>query len=136
MKLYAVGETMTTSRSAFSLIALAYLWTSCVNADAHKVDSSSTNINHQVLSLNLVNNGQHLAATLGQQIEISLGAIAPCDPQVSPLQSGSRVEVSGGGGVLGWKHVVVGYANGAGVIQWQTPFCVTPAAPSCSKRSV
>ena len=83
MRLYAEGETMTTSRSALSLIALAYLWTSCGNAHAQKVDSSSTNINDQVLSLNLDDSGQHLTATVGQQIEISLGAIARCDPQVS-----------------------------------------------------
>jgi hypothetical protein len=74
---------MANSRLAFFLVALAFLWISCGKADAQKADISSTNVKQQVLSLNLSNNGQHLAATVGQQIEISLGAMAACDPQVS-----------------------------------------------------
>jgi hypothetical protein len=66
---------MTTSRSAVFLIALAFLLTCCGNADAQKVDMSSTSIEQRVLSLNFTNNGQHLAATVGQQIEITLGRV-------------------------------------------------------------
>jgi hypothetical protein len=74
---------MTNSRSAVFLGALTFLWTSCGNADAQKVGSSSTSVKQQVLSLDFMNSGQHLAATVGQQLEISLAAMAPCDPQVS-----------------------------------------------------
>jgi hypothetical protein len=77
---------MTNSRSAVFLVALAFLWTSCGNADAQKVDMSSKSIKQQVSSLNFTNNGQHLAATVGQQIEITLGTIGPKQygtPQVS-----------------------------------------------------
>ena len=68
---------MTTSRSAVFLVALAFLLTYCGNAVAQKVDMSSTSIEQQVLSLNFTNNGQHLAATVGQQIEITLGTVGP-----------------------------------------------------------
>ena len=77
---------MTTSRSAVFLIALAFLLTCCGNADAQKVDMSSTSIEQRVLSLNFTNNGQHLAATVGQQIEITLGRVGGPQygtPQVS-----------------------------------------------------
>jgi hypothetical protein len=77
---------VTTSRSAVFLVALAFLWTCCGYADAQKVDMSSTSIEQQVLSLNFTNNGQHLAATVGQQIEITLGTVGPQKygaPQVS-----------------------------------------------------
>jgi hypothetical protein len=73
---------MTNSRSACSLVALAFLCTSS-NTDAQKAGISATSIKQPVLSLNLSNNGQRLDATMGQQIEISLGAMAPCDPQIS-----------------------------------------------------
>src|SRR5580700_7687537 len=82
MYLYAEGETMASSRSAFSLVALA-LCLSCGNADAQTAGIPSTSVERQVLSLNLTNNGQHLEATVGQQIEISLAAMAACDPRVS-----------------------------------------------------
>ena len=77
---------MTTSRSAVFLIALAFLLTCCGNADAQKVDMSSTSIEQRVLSLNFANNGQHLTATLDQQIEITLGTVEPSQygtPQIS-----------------------------------------------------
>jgi hypothetical protein len=77
---------MTTSRSASFLVALAFLWTSCGSADAQKLGMPSTSIKQQVLSLNFTNNGQHLAATVGQQIEITLGTVGPKQygtPQVS-----------------------------------------------------
>jgi len=77
---------MTTSRSAFSLVALAFLWTSWGSAAAQNLDMPSTSITQQVLSLNFTNNGQHLVATVGQQIGITLGTIVPKQygtPQVS-----------------------------------------------------
>jgi hypothetical protein len=74
---------MANSRSAFSLVALALWWTFCGNGNAQNAVISSTSVRQQVLFLNLKNNGQHLAANVGQQIEISLGAMSPCDPQVS-----------------------------------------------------
>jgi hypothetical protein len=54
-----------------------FLWTCCGYADAQKVHMSSISIEQQVLSLNFTNNGQHLAATVGQQIEITLGIVGP-----------------------------------------------------------
>ena len=77
---------MTTSRPAVFLIELAFLLTCCGNADAQKVEMSSTSIEQRVLSLNFTNNGQHLAATVGQQIEITLGRVGGPQygtPQVS-----------------------------------------------------
>ena len=77
---------MTTSRSAVFLVTLASLWTCFGDADAQKVDMSSTSIEQHVLSLNFTNNGQHLAATVGQRIEITLGTVGPKQygtPQVS-----------------------------------------------------
>ena len=77
---------MTTSRSAVFLVTLAFLWTCFGDADAQKVGMSSTSIEQHVLSLNFTNNGQHLAATVGQRIEITLGTVGPKQygtPQVS-----------------------------------------------------
>jgi hypothetical protein len=73
---------MANPRSVF-LAALALLCTSCGTAGAQNVDISSTSGKQRVVSLNSKNSGQRLSATVGQQIEISLGAMAACDPQVS-----------------------------------------------------
>jgi hypothetical protein len=59
------------------LVALAFLWTSCGNADAQTARISSTSVKQQVLSLDFTNNRQRLAAGVGQQIEISLGTVGP-----------------------------------------------------------
>src|SRR5271167_301260 len=77
---------MSTLRLAFPLVALAFLWTSCGNADAQEAGQSSTIAKRQLLSLNFTNNGQHVTATVGQRIEIRLGTVGPkqySDPQVS-----------------------------------------------------
>jgi hypothetical protein len=70
-----MGDSMTTSRSAAFLTGLAFLWTSCGIADAQKLATPSPNASQLLLSLNFKNNGQHLTAAVGQQIEITLGAI-------------------------------------------------------------
>jgi hypothetical protein len=68
---------LTNSRSAFSLVALAFLWSSCGNAEAQTARISSTSVKQQVLSLDFTNHEQRLAARVGQQIEISLGTVGP-----------------------------------------------------------
>lgn len=96
---------MTHSRRAAFFVALALLLTSCGNAVAQKAGMSSRRTKQQVLSFNFTNNGQHLAATVGQQIEITLGTVGPKQygtPQVSSpairLQSiALRVPVNPGG---------------------------------------
>jgi hypothetical protein len=74
---------MTSSRLAFSLVALALLPISWGNAIAQKAGISSPSVEQQVLSLDFTNTGQRFAARVGQQIEIRLGAMGSCDPQVS-----------------------------------------------------
>ena len=74
---------MTTSWSAFSLTALAFLWTFCVSGGGQQVNKPPTGGEQQVMFLDFGNNGQRLVATVGQQIEISLGAMSPCEPVVS-----------------------------------------------------
>jgi hypothetical protein len=62
------------SRPGVMLVALVLFAGLCAGANAQKVNSSSTSIEQQVLALN-VTNGQHLSATVGQQIEITLGTV-------------------------------------------------------------
>jgi len=123
---------MSNSRSAFSLVALAFLWISWGNADAQKAGISSMSVEQQVLFLNLRNNGQHLAANVGQQIEISLGAMAPCDPQVS--SSSIRLESV----ALPWPanpglatHVYIFHAAAEGEAEVKIPItdCSNPDLP-------
>jgi hypothetical protein len=123
---------MTNSRSAFSLVALAFLWASGANAGAQKAGISSTRTQQQVLSLNFTNNGQHVAATVGQQIEIRLGAMAPCDPQVS--SSAIRLESV----ALDWPpnpgiatHVYIFEAAAEGEAEVKIPItdCANPELP-------
>jgi hypothetical protein len=123
---------MANRRSAFSLVALALLWACCANAGAQKAGRSSTRAKQQVLSLNLTNNGQHVAATVGQQIEIRLGAMAPCDPQVS--SSAIRLESV----ALDWPpnpgiatHVYIFEAAAEGEAEVKIPItdCANPDLP-------
>ncbi|MGP8252843.1 MAG: hypothetical protein ACLQHF_12470 [Terracidiphilus sp.] len=77
---------MTSSRKPFSLVASVLLWTCCSNAVAQKAGVSSPSGEQQVLSLDFTNSGDRLAARVGQQIEIKLGAVGacePCEPQIS-----------------------------------------------------
>jgi hypothetical protein len=72
---------MATSRSALA-IALALSYVCCARAGAQDT-LSSPNAVRQVLFLEWQQNGQRFEATVGEQIEIKLGAMAPCDPQIS-----------------------------------------------------
>ena len=78
---------MTISRSAAFLAALAFLWTSCVNASSQKVGMPPASIEQQVLYLNFANNRQHLTATLDQQIEITLRTVGPSQYGMSQVSS-------------------------------------------------
>ncbi len=49
----------------------------CSKADAQKIDAPSATPQQHILSLNFRNNGQHLTAFVGQQIEITLGTVGP-----------------------------------------------------------
>jgi hypothetical protein len=125
MHLDSEGEIMTTSRSAFIFVALALLWTSCGNADEQKVGISSTSIKLQVLSVDFTNNGQHLAATVGQRLEITLGTVGPKqygDPQVSSpairLESVALVAPTNPGGAT---YIYMFEAAGEGEAQVKVP---------------
>ena len=72
--------------AAFLFVALAFSWIACGQADAEKAHLSPRRSQQPVLALDFKNNGQQLAARVGQQIEITLGTIGPKqygDPQVS-----------------------------------------------------
>jgi hypothetical protein len=77
---------MTTSRLACFLATMNFLWIACRCADVQKGGVSSMSSNQQLLSLNFTNNGQQVAAAVGQRIEITLGTVGPRqygDPQIS-----------------------------------------------------
>jgi hypothetical protein len=76
---------MTHSRSAVFLVTLASVQILCGNAAAQQNESPSS-INPRVLSLNVTNSGQHVVATVGQQVDITLQTIGPAQfgtPQIS-----------------------------------------------------
>jgi len=72
---YADGETMTNARLAVCLVAFTLVMVVCGKADVQKVDTPSPTSQQHILSLNFTNNGQHLVASVGQQIEITLGTV-------------------------------------------------------------
>ena len=72
---YADGETMTNARLAVCLVAFTLALVVCGKADAQKVDAPSPTSQQHILSLNFTNNGQHFVASVGQQIEITLGTV-------------------------------------------------------------
>jgi hypothetical protein len=86
------------SRPGVMLVALVLFGALCAGANAQKVNSSSTSIEQQVLALN-VTNGQHLSATVGQQIEITLGTVGPAQ-YGDPLASSNAVRLAST--ALGW----------------------------------
>ncbi len=76
---------MTNSRQAVFFVALALLRFFCENASGQQVAIPST-ANPPVLYLNRANSGQHVAATVGQPIEITLQTIGSGQydsPQIS-----------------------------------------------------
>jgi hypothetical protein len=77
---------LTNSQLAVLVVAPSFFCSSCRNADAQRTGISSTGSNQQLLSLNFTNNGQQVAAAVGQRIEITLGTVGPRqygDPQIS-----------------------------------------------------
>ena len=74
------------------LVALVIWAPLCADANAQKVSMSPTSVKQQVLSLNLTNNGQHVKAKVGQQIEITLGTVGPAQYGV-PLVSSTAVRL-------------------------------------------
>ncbi len=83
---------MTNSRPAVMFVALVLWGPLCADANAQKVSMSPTSIKQQVLSLNFTNNGQHVRATVGQQINITLGTVGPAQYGV-PLVSSTAVRL-------------------------------------------
>lgn len=83
------------SRSAVLLLLLGLLWGSGGNGNAQNTASPSSAVPH-VLYLNNTNTGQHVAATVGQPIQITLQTIGPGQydsPQIS--SSAIRFESAG-----------------------------------------
>ena len=85
-------ETTMNPRTGVMLVALVLWGPLCADANAQKVRMSPTSIKQQVLSLNFTNNGQHVKATVGQQIEITLGTVGPAQYGV-PLVSSTAVRL-------------------------------------------
>src|SRR5205809_3655286 len=108
--------------------------TSCGNADAQKADMSSTSIKQQVLSLNFTNNRQHLAATVGQQIEITLGTVGPKQygtPQVSsPAIQLESVALAWPPNPGGPTYVYIFEATAEGEVQVKIPL-ICSENPDC-----
>lgn len=73
---------MVTSRSVFAGV-LVLLSLACAFAQTQDRSQSSPNTTPPVLFLDWQQNGQRFDATVGEQIEIKLGAMVPCEPQVS-----------------------------------------------------
>jgi hypothetical protein len=77
---------MTNAWLRVCLFASALLLAVCGKAHGQRVDTPAPSAREQVLFLNFRDNGQHLAATVGQQIEITLGTVGPKqygEPQIS-----------------------------------------------------
>lgn len=66
---------MTTSRSPALLAAAAVVLGVCANAQTRIQNPSSSATAHNYLSLDFENNGQSVAATVGEQIELTLGLV-------------------------------------------------------------
>jgi len=77
---------MTNARLLGCVVAFTLVLVVCSKADAQKIDAPSPTSRQHILSLNFTNNGQHLVASVGQQIEITLGTVGPAQygkPEVS-----------------------------------------------------
>lgn len=71
------GETTTNAQLRVCLVAFTLVLVVCSRTSAQKLATSSPNSSQRLLSLNFKNDGQHLTATVGQQIEITLGTVGP-----------------------------------------------------------
>jgi len=67
---------MTNTRLRFCLVGLTLVLVIC-STYAQKAASASPRVSQRLLSLDFKNDGQHLTATVGQQIEITLGTVGP-----------------------------------------------------------
>lgn len=83
---------MTNPPTRIMLVALVLWGPLGADANGQKVSMSPTSIKQQVLSLNFTNNGQQVRATVGQQIEITLGTVGPAQYGV-PLVSSTAVRL-------------------------------------------
>lgn len=83
---------MTNPPTRVMLVALVLWGPLGADANGQKVSMSPTSIKQQVLSLNFTNNGQQVRATVGQQIEITLGTVGPAQYGV-PLVSSTAVRL-------------------------------------------
>lgn len=124
---------MTTFRPAVSRIAmvLALWWTFCFTAGGQKVNKPGPD--PHVMLVDPADNGRYLAATVGQQIEISLGAMKACEPLVS--SDAIRLESV----AENWPptpglstHVYIFHAASAGEAQVRIPIsdCSNPDVPA------
>jgi hypothetical protein len=116
---------MPNSRAAVLLVMLAFFPASCGSADAQKGDISAATVRQQLLSLNVTNNGQHLSATVGQRIQITLGTVGPKyygTPQVSsPAIRLESVELAGQQNPGGPTYVYFFEATAEGEAQVKIP---------------
>lgn len=85
-------ETVTNPHIGVMLAALVLWGPLCADTNAQKASMPLASIKQQVLSLNFMNNGQHARATVGQQIEITLGTVGPAQYGV-PLVSSTAVRL-------------------------------------------
>jgi hypothetical protein len=77
---------MTTSKSPALWAAVAVVLVVCANAQTRNKDASLSASAQNFLSLDFANNGQSVAATVGEQIELTLGLVGGAhygDPQIS-----------------------------------------------------
>src|SRR5215471_17661848 len=132
------GETMTNPRTGVMLVALVLWGPLCADANAQKVSMPPTNIKQQVLSLNFTNNGQNARATVGQQIEITLGTVGPAQYGV-PLVSSTAVRLEST--ALNWPpnpggpaFVYIFEASAAGEAQVTIPILHSPE-PDYAKKN-
>lgn len=83
---------MMNPRTGVMLVALVLWGPLCADANAQKASSAPTSVKQQVQSLNFTNNGQRARATVGQQIEITLGTVGPARYGV-PMVSSTAVRL-------------------------------------------
>jgi hypothetical protein len=116
---------MPNSRTAVLLVMLAFFPASCGSANVQRGDISAATVKQQLLSLNVSNNGQHLSATVGQQIQMTLGTVGPKyygTPQISsPAIRLESVELAGPQNPGGPTYVYFFEATAEGEAQVKIP---------------